>query len=66
MQMQIYVHQNQIIEIESVFRGNGSRIDAIGQYLLEQQDRLFAKESEKCDTIQGNMAAALQKKEEYQ
>ena len=48
------------MEIVSVFRGKGSLVEVIGQYLLEQQDEIFASQSERSD---GNGAVGLEQEQ---
>lgn len=62
--MQRYEKMDQTLEIETVFRGSAPRLELIGQYLLERQDRLFASQTEKRYSNNGNMAAVKLKKGE--
>lgn len=44
--MQCYEQMSKILEIEAVFQEKGRRIERLGQYLLEQQNRVLADQTE--------------------
>lgn len=62
--MQCYEKMDQTLEIETVFQGSSPRVEIIGQYLLEQQDRLFASQTEMRYSKNVNMAAVNSEKGE--
>ena len=62
--MQCYEKMDQTLEIENVFQGSSPRVEIIGQYLLEQQDRLFVSQTEMRYSKNGNMAAVNSEKGE--
>ena len=64
--MHCYEDMNQTLEIETVFLGKSSRVEVIGQYLLEQQNRLFVSRTGKSCFENNNSVAAKEEGPEEQ